>query len=136
MCRFASFVLTKDEVFWSDKSDSHEDIIKEHDLHADGVRGPNILRVEIIPGPEIKKFSQYKDWTYKVDQDQMPAWFDAPKDEKRARKALRDRAKIGFVSVYARGCTALTTLDAPVAEYVDASGCTALTGKYSQRKGK
>ena len=127
MCKFASFVLTKDAVFWSDKSDSHEHIISEHGLHADGVRGPNILRVEIIPGAKLKKFSQYKDWEYKVDQDQMPEWFDAARDEKRARKALQDRADNGFATVYASGCTALTDLDAPVAEYVYASGCTALT---------
>ena len=43
MCKFASFVLTKDREFWSDKSDSHEDIISKHNLHADGARGPNIL---------------------------------------------------------------------------------------------
>jgi hypothetical protein len=29
MCQPASFVLTKDGVFWSMKSDSHEDIIQE-----------------------------------------------------------------------------------------------------------
>jgi hypothetical protein len=127
MCKFASFVLTKDGVFWSDKSDSHEDIISEHGLHADGIRGPNILRVEIVPGSKIKKFSQYKDWEYRIDQDRMPSWFDAPKDEKRARQALKDRAKKGFLTVDASGCTALTQLDTPVAKTVDASGCTALT---------
>ena len=126
MRKFASFVLTKDKVFWTDNGDSHEDII------SDGVNGPNILRVEITPGAKLKKFSQYKDWDYRIDQDRMPAWFDAAKDEKRARKALRDRAKVGFMTVDARGCTALTALDAPVAEYVDASGCTAL----KKKKGK
>jgi hypothetical protein len=127
MCKFASFVLTKDGVFWSDKSDSHEEIIKEHNLHADGIRGPNILRVEIVPGAKIKKFTTYKDWEYRIDQDRMPAWFDAPTDEKRARIALKDRAKKGFQTVDARGCTALTELKADAAEYVYASGCTALT---------
>jgi len=127
MCKFASFVLTKDGVFWSDKSDSHEEIIKEHNLHADGIRGPNILRVEIVPGAKIKKFTTYKDWEYRIDQDQMPAWFDAPKDEKRARQALRERAGKGFMTVDARGCTALTSLDAKAAKTVDARGCTALT---------
>ena len=54
MCKFASFVLTKDREFWSDKSDSYEDIISKHNLHADGARGPNILRVEISPTDKIK----------------------------------------------------------------------------------
>ena len=74
MCKFASFVLTKDRVFWSDESDSHEAIIREHGLHEDSIHGPNILRVEIVPGSKIKKFSQYKDWEYRIDQDQMPPW--------------------------------------------------------------
>ena len=42
MCDFASFVLTKDKVFWSD-SNSHTDIIEEFGLHEDGANGPNIL---------------------------------------------------------------------------------------------
>ena len=130
MCNFASFVLTKDAAFWSDKSDSHEAIIAEHNLHADGVRGPNILRVEIVPaGVMLKRFSDYKDWEYKVDQDRMPEWFDAARDEKRARKALQDRADNGFATVDASGCTALTDLAAPMAKTVDARGCTALTKK-------
>ena len=126
MCKFASFVLTKDSVFWSETSDSHEDIIAKHGLHADGIKGPNILRVEIVPGVMLKKWSDYKNWVYRVDQDRMPFWFDAEKDERRARKALSDRAKKGFHTVDARGCTALTSLDAKAAEYVYARGCTAL----------
>lgn len=107
MCKFASFVLTKDKVYWLPDIDSHEEIISRNNLHVDGVRGPNILRVEIIPGPTIKKFNQYKDWQYRIDQDRMPEWFDAPKDEKRARTALLQRAKEGFTTVDASGCTAL-----------------------------
>ena len=49
MCQPASFVLTKDAVFWSRFTDSHEEIIKESGLHADGAKGPNILRVEVVP---------------------------------------------------------------------------------------
>ena len=49
MCTPASFVLTKDRVFWSKKSDSHEDIIEEYKLNPDGIRGPNIVRVKISP---------------------------------------------------------------------------------------
>jgi hypothetical protein len=146
MCKFASFVLTKDQELWLPTSDSHEDIINHYSLHADGVRGPNILRVEIVPGAELKRFSDYREWKYRVDQDTRPAWFDAKADEGRARAALLRRAKEGFLTVdasgctaltelkadaaktvYARGCTALTELKADAADYVDASGCTALT---------
>ena len=87
MCRPASFVLTKDRVFWSINTDSHEDIIAEHKLHQDGVRGPNILRIEITP-PDDDFTAPAKKWNFRLDQDIMPAWFDAEKDEKRARLEL------------------------------------------------
>ena len=128
MCNFASFVLTKGEEFWSDKSDSHEDIIRENNLHADGAHGSNILRVEISPSKKIKIWPSLKAWAYKVDQDWVPEWFDAKECEKRTRAALMRRYKKGFLSVYASGCTSLTTLDAKNATgSVYASGCTSLT---------
>ena len=128
MCKFASFVLTKGEEFWSDKSDSHEAIIVEHGLHADGAQGPNILRVQISPTDKIKIWPSLKAWAYRVDQDRMPEWFDALECEKRTRAALVRRYKNGFSSVYASGCTSLTTLDAKNATgSVYASGCTSLT---------
>ena len=123
MCKFASFVLTKGEEFWSDTSDSHEQIIKAHGLHADGAHGPNILRVEISPTDKIKVWPSLKAWAYRVDQDCMPEWFDAKECEKRTRAALARRYKKGFKSVDASGCTSLTSLDAGKAGYVDASGC-------------
>ncbi len=123
MCKFASFILTKGEEFWSEKSDSHEDIIRENNLHVDGAHGPNILRVEISPTNKIKVWPSLKAWKYKVDQDLMPEWFDTAECEKRTRSALLRRYKKGFSYVYASGCTSLTTLDAGKAESVYASGC-------------
>ncbi len=136
MCKFASFVLTKDSVLWippdveltdEPRRESHEQIISHFNLHPDGVRGPNVLRVEIVPGPKITSFDDYDGWIYRVDQDIRPEWFDALHDEKRARKALLERAEEGFKTVDARGCTALTSLDAKAAKTVDARGCTALS---------
>jgi hypothetical protein len=127
MCKFASFVLTKDGEFWLPSSNSHTDIIQHFGLHEDGSRGPNVLRIEIVPGPKIKHWKDYKNWVYRIDQDIMPAWSDAQADEKRARAALRKRAKEGFQTVDARGCTALTELKADAAKTVYARGCTALT---------
>jgi hypothetical protein len=95
MCEPASFVLTKDRVFWSMTSDSHEDIIEEHGLHADGVGGPNIVRVEITP-PENRFDAPADEWTFRVDQEDYPEWLKyqsgCPTDaiEKRAREALAD----------------------------------------------
>jgi hypothetical protein len=89
MCEPASFVLTKDCVFWSMFTDSHEDIIEEHKLHADGVRGTNILRVEITP-PRGNVAADAADWTFRLDQDIMPPWHDREEDENRTRIALID----------------------------------------------
>ena len=126
MCRFASFVLTKDRAFWSDSSDSHTEIIKEHDLVEMGARGQNIIRIELTPSSKIKIWPSLKAWDYKIDQDLLPEWHIPETTEKRARAALSRRCKEGFKTVYASGCTALTDLKADAAETVYASGCTAL----------
>ena len=126
MCKFASFVLTKDQVFYSETGDSHSNIISQNNLNEWGTHGPNIVKVEISPTDEIKTWPSLKAWAFRVDQDVLPEWADAETCEKRTRAALRRRAKKGFQTVDARGCTALKELKADAATYVDASGCTAL----------
>jgi hypothetical protein len=110
MCRFASFVLTKDGEFWSDTSDSHETIIAENSLHADGAHGPNILRVELAP-PMDGDWRNWGKWAFRIDQDIAPEWHDrredGPRDEGRSRDALARRFakafKVGW-SLDLRGC--------------------------------
>jgi hypothetical protein len=85
MCKFASFVLTKDRVFYSRNSSSHNDIISEHDLHEGTIGRVNIVKVEISP---TKSWADLATWSYKVDQDMMPKWFDATDCERRTREAL------------------------------------------------
>ena len=90
MCNAASFVLTKSSVFWSMRTDHHEDIIREFELSQDGVRGPNILRVEITPPNMTDYGTSPEQWTYKLDQDLLPEWHDAKADEARTRVALAE----------------------------------------------
>ncbi len=87
MCTEASFVLTKDRTFWSKTTDSHEGIISEYRLHADGAGGPNIVRVEVTPagGDYTLPVDQ---WVYRVDQDDLPDWYEAAECEARVREAL------------------------------------------------
>jgi hypothetical protein len=127
MCKFASFVLTKDREFWLEESDSHTDIIAKHNLHEWGSRGPNIVKVEITPTDKIKKWPSLKAWKFTIDQDKLPDWADAESCEKRTRAALSRRYKAGFKTIDARGCTGLTELKADAAKTIDASGCTGLT---------
>ena len=123
MCKFASFVLTKDREFYSLTSDSPTNIISEHNLNEWGARCPNIVKVEISPTNKIKKWPSLKAWTFVIDQDKTPDWFDAKQAEARTREALQRRFKSGFSTIDASGCTALTELKADAADYIDASGC-------------
>lgn len=47
MCRLASFVVTRETVYWHPLDDSHEAIIKYFGL-IDGLRG-DLVRVEMVP---------------------------------------------------------------------------------------
>jgi hypothetical protein len=128
MCQFASFVLTKDRVFWSDETDSHESIIEQNKLHADGATGPNILRVEITP-PRDGDWGDLSRWNYKVDQDTLPEWAAGAED--RARIALAQRFAKKFTvggSLYLSGCTGLKALpdNLKVGGSLYLSGCTGL----------
>ena len=125
MCKFASFVLTKDREFWSEKGDSHSEIISSNSLHEWGAKGPNIVKVEISPTDKIKKWPSLKAWKFVIDQDTLPDWFDAAQAEKRTRAALLRRFEGGFKTIDASGCTAMTTIEAPKAQTIDARGCTA-----------
>ena len=125
MCQYASFVLTRDKVFWSRTSDSHTGICEEAGLHEDGAHGPNVLKVEIVPRrATITDFYDFAQWDYRIDQDILPSWHDAPADRERALAAL---AALVRVRVYAHSCQNLTTLEVPAATTVDASGCPKLT---------
>lgn len=99
MCNPASFVLTKDRVFWSMFSDSHETIIEEFGLHESSrLLEPNILRLEITPPIVMNKYCDKRPnfaapldtWNYKVDQDIMPPWYDAETAKVRATMALKE----------------------------------------------
>jgi len=90
MCNPASLVVTKARVFWSNTSDSHEDIIEEFGLsNFDREFSMNLVRVEITP-PGNNYQLPVSQWKYKVDQDLLPKWYDAEKCETRARIALND----------------------------------------------
>ena len=93
MCNFASFVITKGpKVWWLPKSDSHEKTIREYKLHADGLKGPNVVRVEIVPKNGNLSLP-LPSWEYKLDQDTLPSWYDAEECERACRIELKKLAK-------------------------------------------
>ena len=93
MCNPASFVVTKDQVFWSKKSDSHEDIISEFELKEMNVRHePTFVRVEISPENGDLRLP-IDEWIYKLDQDVRPNWYEQEVVERRCRVVLKKWAE-------------------------------------------
>ena len=88
MCQPASFIVTKDNVFWKHGSNSHEQIMKENNLtDSKDQRPPDFVRVEITP-PNNDFVLPFEKWVYKVDQDMLPDWYVKDFDEERIRKEL------------------------------------------------
>ena len=93
MCKPASMIVTKAKVFWSEKTDSHHEIISEFGIREIDARGDiNIVPIEIYPedgnlGTPISK------WKFSVDYEgygrDLPDWFDKAKAEKECRSAVK-----------------------------------------------
>jgi hypothetical protein len=75
MCEPASFVVTEDRVFWSRKSDSHQEIINENKLWNLDNSYCGLVRVEISP-PGDDFLLPIDKWVDDVDQDFLPDWYD------------------------------------------------------------
>ena len=96
MCAPASLIITRDRVFWSLKTDSHEPIITEYGLKDEVAGRITLVRVEITPplgtDREPNFAAPLAQWQYRVDQDLLPEWYqkDPAKHEERARAALVD----------------------------------------------
>jgi len=88
MCRPASFVVTKDRVFWSPNGDCHELIISENELKESNIRSEiQFVRVEICP-PDEDFRTPLDQWKYRTDQDLLPGWYVESEEEKRVRDIL------------------------------------------------
>jgi len=77
MCQFFSCVITKPKkVFYSEVSDSHEDIIKENNLNdsENGKLRELFCRIEVLP-PNGDVFADFSLWKLSVDEKKKPSWF-------------------------------------------------------------
>lgn len=90
MCNFASFVLTKNNVYYLETVNSHEDIIDHYNLNDNDY---NIVRIELKPPQRDADLQNVDLWDFKVDQDEYPDWTykGDPALEAQARKALARR---------------------------------------------
>ena len=97
MCKPASLVVSRRQVWWHPTSDSHEDIIAKYRIHIDGTHGANAVPVEIAPddGDLSRPLSE---WTFRTDHAgymrDLPDWWDAQREEQRSRAALEDWAAV------------------------------------------
>ena len=126
MCKFASFVLTKDEVYWSDKSESHTAICEEFHLKEDNHRNePQLLMCELLPTTDLDDFASYNcNW----DQDVKPDWFVAEVDERRVRVAMNQRFPKGIIE-YADSLQVPDTLTL-TAKSLATAGNVTVSGKF------
>lgn len=98
---YALFILTKDNVYYLEDSDTYKEIIDFFDLQDD----EDIVKITFEP-PVLSKIDikDFNNWDIIIDQDNYPDWTyeDDPLLEDRARKALSEKInieKIGNVSV-------------------------------------
>jgi hypothetical protein len=88
MCKPCSMIALRHKIHTGSRSESHEEIIAEHKIAMDGVRGPNGVRVELTPPNETDYETPLDKWVFRVDQDEFPKWWDAVEAESRCRTAL------------------------------------------------
>ena len=96
MCYPASMAETKDKMYWSEKTDFHSEIIDEFNLCESGVRGVNVVLIEMLP-PKGNLSLPLSKWEYRIDYGEfeweLPEWFDRDRSEQRAREALKGWAQ-------------------------------------------
>ena len=89
MCKAASFIVTMNDILFSEKSDSHEEIIRENNLDDSDI---NFVRVEISP-PNNDYQQPFDLWVFSTDQTNVPDWYNAENAERFCREKLPIWAK-------------------------------------------
>lgn len=78
--------MTEHETYMCE-NDSHRSTIDKHNLREMFGGRVQIVRVEVRP-PDGNFMAPRETWLYHVDQDDLPAWYDAEECERRARGAV------------------------------------------------
>ena len=87
MCNFLSAITLKDGSIRIGPTDSHSAIIDFHKIQETGIRGIQLVKLELVPKNIKDPISK---WKFIVDQDLIPEWFDKEKVETRFRKMMED----------------------------------------------
>ena len=93
MCRFASGILAKLDVYSRQDLHSHTAIMEAFGITDDALN-PNFVKYEIVPTGE--NLMDMEKWEFRLDQDKRPGWFNSVQDEHRARLNLAKLFPQGF----------------------------------------
>ncbi len=92
MCQFKSAIILKDRIYIPD-IDSHTEMLKQLKIEDNFINAQKtFVRVELIPKEE-DPFSNIENWTFKIDQDVTPDWFNVIVDKSRMIEAVKEWAK-------------------------------------------
>ncbi len=84
MCKGISFVLSEQEVYWSEKNNSHEEIKIQHKIKDTKI--DRILIAEMYPRGKSIFSRERKDWEIKFEN--TPGWFIQTREEERIHDYL------------------------------------------------
>lgn len=110
MCNFKSGVILKNRVVlapeWNESHSALLESLSIEDSHMNVMK--TFVRAELIP-KDGNKATDISDWTYKVDQDIVPDWYetDSKKYEDEFRDAVRAYMKDRITVICGRALTAI-----------------------------
>ena len=92
MCKFKSGLIFKNRVVLApENNESHSDLLESLGIENTRQNAMRMfIRAELIP-KDNNKASDVSEWTFKVDQDITPAWYD--EDPKRYETEFRDAVR-------------------------------------------
>ena len=81
MCNYFSCLVTRDKkVLWSEKTNSHEDLIEKFGLKDNKLEDRDFVRVEVTP--QDKPNRNVEEWAFKIDEvGTLPDWFNLNQEE-------------------------------------------------------
>lgn len=88
MCKFKSFIVTKDKILYSLKEEFHTHILDEYGIN-DTKQCADFVRVEFLPKNDIFDIN-LDNWKLKVDQDYIPDWFFVDAELPKLKKIMTE----------------------------------------------
>ena len=78
LCQFKSGIIFKNRIVLTPEgNESHSDLLESLDIEDTRENAMRMfVRAELLP-KDNNKASDIKDWTFKVDQDITPEWYDS-----------------------------------------------------------